>query len=128
MDKKFPTLKELQEQAPDLTPRIEELEKMSKKRGRGFSVWNAYFALLQVQARWPDKVQEAVPYVNMLTFRDWKKIGRVVKKGEKALKIVVFVTCKAKDEKGKEIEDEDYSFPKSCNIFCIWQTEPLEKE
>jgi len=52
-------------------------------------------------------------------FNQWKKAGRVVKKGEHG--VIIFVNCNKKD--GDEVV-ENYFITKS--IFDISQTEPIE--
>jgi hypothetical protein len=57
-------------------------------------------------------------------FRSWLKLGRCVRKGERALRIFAPVTVKERDERGQET-GESRVFFKTAFVFELSQTEPL---
>jgi hypothetical protein len=57
-------------------------------------------------------------------FRSWLKLGRCVRKGERALRIFAPVTFKERDERGQET-GESRVFFKTAFVFELSQTEPL---
>jgi hypothetical protein len=57
-------------------------------------------------------------------FRSWLKLGRCVRKGERALRIFAPVTVKEPDERGQET-GESRVFFKTAFVFELSQTEPL---
>ena len=57
-------------------------------------------------------------------FRTWLKLGRCVRRNEKALKILAPVTVKERDERGEET-GERLVFFKTAFVFELSHTEPL---
>jgi N-terminal domain of anti-restriction factor ArdC len=57
-------------------------------------------------------------------FRAWLKLGRCVRKGERALRIFAPVSVKERDERGQET-GETRVFFKTAFVFELSQTEPL---
>ena len=57
-------------------------------------------------------------------FRAWLKLGRVVRKNEKALRILAPVTVKERDEQGEDTGERRVFF-KTAFVFELSQTEPL---
>ena len=57
-------------------------------------------------------------------FRAWLKLGRCVRKGEAALRILAPVTVKQRDERGEDT-DERRMFFKTAFVFDVSQTEAL---
>jgi hypothetical protein len=57
-------------------------------------------------------------------FRSWLKLGRSVRKGERALRIFAPVTVKERDERGQETGQSRIFF-KTAFVFELSQTEPL---
>jgi hypothetical protein len=57
-------------------------------------------------------------------FRAWLKLGRCVRKNEKALRILAPVTLKERDEQGDE-NGERHVFFKTAFVFELSQTDPL---
>jgi antirestriction protein ArdC len=57
-------------------------------------------------------------------FRAWLKLGRAVRKNEKALRILAPVTVKERDERGEETGERRVFF-KTAFVFELSQTEPL---
>jgi antirestriction protein ArdC len=57
-------------------------------------------------------------------FRAWLKLGRCVRKNEKALRILAPVTVKERDERGEETGERRVFF-KTAFVFELSQTEPL---
>lgn len=64
-----------------------------------FSLSNALWALAQCDAR---KIQ-AGPFN---TFNGWKKLNRHVKKGEHAIRLIMPIACKRKEEKADGTEED----------------------
>jgi hypothetical protein len=58
-------------------------------------------------------------------FRTWLKLGRCVRRGEAALRILAPVTVKQRDERGEEA-DERRVFFKTAFVFDISQTEVMD--
>lgn len=59
-------------------------------------------------------------------FRAWLKLGRAVRKNEKALRILAPVTVKERDEQGEETGERRVFF-KTAFVFELSQTEPLPR-
>ncbi len=57
-------------------------------------------------------------------FRAWLKLGRCVRKNEKALRILAPVTVKERDQQGEETGERRVFF-KTAFVFELSQTEPL---
>jgi hypothetical protein len=57
-------------------------------------------------------------------FRTWLKLGRAVKKNEKALRILAPVTVKERDERREETGERRVFF-KTAFVFELSQTEPV---
>ena len=50
---------------------------------------NTQLVLQEVAKRFPTFLPNAIPYRNVLSFRQWRKRGYSVKKGEKSIRIIV---------------------------------------
>ncbi|MEI6296387.1 MAG: hypothetical protein WCO84_01915 [bacterium] len=59
------------------------------------------------------------PYSNCRTFRDWRSLGYVVKKGEKSLRSITIV--EKKNDQGVVIK----KYPKTIHLFYYPQVEKL---
>lgn len=86
-----------------------------------FSLGNALWALVQCEAR---QIQPGP----LNTFSGWKKLNRHVKKGERAIWMVMPITCKRKEEDsdGEEEESSYTRFVIRPNWFVLSQTEGEE--
>jgi len=74
----------------------------------------------QIIARWgADEASNYDPKSNCLTFKQWLKVGYVVKKGETALKS--FVMIEEKDKDGQVIS----KYHKTVNLFYVRQVEKI---
>ncbi|MDP4573455.1 DUF3560 domain-containing protein, partial [Pseudomonas sp. LPH60] len=72
------------------------------------------------------EASEILPRVNVFTFNAWKALGRVVKKGERGVKIVTVIPCTKKDATtGEEVSVKKV---KTTTVFHISQTEALDAE
>jgi hypothetical protein len=60
---------------------------------------NTQAVIQAVKQRFPNWTDEAIPYVNVLTFRQWLERGYGVKKGEKSIRIAIM----------REFEDKSLS-------------------
>jgi antirestriction protein ArdC len=94
-------------------------------RFHNYSIGNQLLALMQCNAR---NIQPGP----IATFPRWKELGRHVRKGEKALKLCMLVSCKAKhpacDERGQETE-QGIAFTRFIyrnNWFVLAQTDGAE--
>ncbi|MEI7498703.1 MAG: ArdC-like ssDNA-binding domain-containing protein [Candidatus Falkowbacteria bacterium] len=80
----------------------------------------------QIAQRWGEADAEAYdPKTNCFTFKQWKRNGYVVKKGEKGIRSYTFVEAKSKDkDKANEAED-GMKYRKTVWLFYQKQVEPL---
>lgn len=89
----------------------------------GASVAN-YPAIFEGFAAKGVPVEEIRPRENVFTFNAWKALGRVVKRGEKGVRVVTVIPCTKKDpETGDE---KPVRKPKATTVFHVSQTEPLD--
>ena len=66
------------------------------------------------------------PRENVFTFDGWIALGRVVKKGEKGVKVVTFVTRDVEIENDEgETENKSYKKPWFSTVFHVSQTVEL---
>lgn len=66
------------------------------------------------------------PRENVFTFNAWKALGRVVRKGQRGVKVVTWVgmTKRATGDNGEE-KPASFRRPKTTTVFHVSQTEPL---
>ena len=87
-------------------------------------MFHAYSAgncmLLAVQAH-----ERGIALTHVAGFRTWLKLGRSVRKGETALRILAPVTVKERDRLSGEERDERRVFFKTAFVFDISQTDVL---
>jgi hypothetical protein len=92
--------------------------------GRAFSNYPAIFAGFMAKG-----IPEAdiKPRENVFTFNAWKALGRSVKKGERGVKVITFITCGGDAEIDKATGEETvtavYRKPHTTTVFHISQTE-----
>ena len=68
---------------------------------------------------------DIIPRVNVFTFNAWKALNRVVKKGEKGVRVITCIPCTKKDkETGEEVK---VTKTKTTTVFHITQTQPLDE-
>jgi hypothetical protein len=84
---------------------------------RSYSAGNCMLLALQCHERGIDPVHVA-------GFRTWLKLGRCVRKGERALRILAPVTVKERDAHGDETGERRVFF-RTAFVFEVSQTEPL---
>ena len=65
-------------------------------------------------------ISDVQPRVNVFTYQAWRAKGRQVRKGERGVKVVTWITVK-----DKETEKES-TFPKKTAVFHISQTDPVQ--
>lgn len=65
-------------------------------------------------------------YVDVFTFNRWIAQGKVVRKGEKAIRIPVFVNASKRDDKTNEVKT--FKVQKMVNVFCRHQVTDLPKK
>jgi len=87
------------------------------------SIENAKLALAAVEARFPEFLPQAEPYVNILSFNEWLKRGFRVKKGEKAIRVAGARPIIEKDETGHE--EFLGMVPTTACVFALPQVEPI---
>ena len=68
--------------------------------------------------------QRGIEPQHVAGFRAWLNLGRCVRKGETALRILAPVTVKQRDQLGED-SDETRMFFKTAFVFEVSQTEPL---
>jgi antirestriction protein ArdC len=67
---------------------------------------------------------DILPRENVFTFNAWKALGRVVKKGEKGVKVTTWIPMTKKNDKGDK--EEIGRKPRTTTVFHISQTKPLD--
>lgn len=82
----------------------------------GYSIGNRMLAYSQCLAR-------QLPIGPIATFKQWKDLGRSVRKGEKAVAMVMPVTISKKDDAGEKTGDVFSMFVMRNNWFVLSQTE-----
>ena len=82
----------------------------------GYSIGNTLWAWAQCSAR-------EIPLGPIATFKRWQELGRQVKKGSKAISLVMPVTIAKKDENGEKTGDVFQMFTVKNNWFVLSQTE-----
>ena len=65
------------------------------------------------------------PRVNVFTFHAWKALGRQVRKGEHGIRIVTWITCRARKENQEDDQSDTYRRPKATTVFHITQTDTI---
>lgn len=53
------------------------------------------------------------------TFSVWKALGRYVRKGQKAISLVMPITCKKRDQENQEVDDSRDMRESECLTFAI---------
>jgi antirestriction protein ArdC len=96
---------------------------LANARG-GMSVAN-YAAIYQGFTARGIAEADITPRVNVLTFRAWQALGRVVKRGEHGVRIHTFVALPARVDKTTGETIPGGRRPKWTTVFHISQTEPL---
>lgn len=84
-----------------------------------YSIGNQMLAYGQLQAR-------SMPLSPLATYKRWSELGRQVKKGEKALQLVMPVTISKKDNAGEKTGEVFAMFTLRNNWFSLDQTEGTE--
>jgi antirestriction protein ArdC len=69
-------------------------------------------------------IDDVQPRENVFTFKAWKALGRVVRKGEHGIKVVTFVPTETKGAT-KELSKRT-TIPRTTTVFHISQTEPIQ--
>jgi N-terminal domain of anti-restriction factor ArdC len=65
------------------------------------------------------------PRENVFTFKAWKALGRVVRRGEHGVKVVTFIDCKSKQTDPDTGERKVTRRPWTTTVFHISQTDSL---
>lgn len=81
-----------------------------------FSIGNQVLAMSQLQAK-------GLPLSPIANYNDWKKLGRQVQKGQKALALIMPVTFNKKDEEGNKTDEIRQSFVLRNYWFSLDQTD-----
>lgn len=89
---------------------------------RAYSTFHNYSIGNQMLA-WGQLHQRDIPLGPIATFKDWQKLGRQVKKGEKALSLVMPVTVNKKDQNGEKTGDVFTVFTLKPRWFALSQTD-----
>lgn len=105
---------------------IQELQ-----RARSGNSNTNYSIIIEGFAKKGIDTNEIIPRVNVFTFNGWKALGRIVRKGEKGVRITTMIE-RSKSKKTVSIEENVDSpnlelVPKSVYVFHISQTEELKK-
>jgi hypothetical protein len=113
--------------SPANEPRIEvspsSLESLKRAvSGQSFTNFPAIFAGFAAKGI-PES--EIKPRENIFTFKAWKALGRVVRRGEHGVKITTFIESKSKEIDKDTGEPKLIRRPWTTTVFHISQTEPL---
>lgn len=68
-------------------------------------------------------IDDVQPRENVLTFKAWIALGRVVKKGQHGVKVVTFVPMAKKLDDG---DTKGFRAPRTTTVFHISQTEAIQ--
>ena len=68
-----------------------------------FSIFNSKKVIEAVRQRFPEWADLCEPYVNVLTFHQWKARGYRVKKGEHSIRIPILSEIEEDDKKTKRL-------------------------
>lgn len=133
MNEKVKELKQLQEELCDkIITQPNELEKIIRTQLQARHGFYNYTLrnLVLASAQLYDRTGEGIEI--LANFKEWKKHGRFVKKGEKALYVLapVFKKIIKEDENGEEIENSILIGFRATPVFDLSQTtgERLEKD
>lgn len=98
-----------------------EIQKQALQRAQNGCSEENDLSVIQQFAERGISPADIIPRENVLTFNAWKAKGRVVKKGEKAAKIVTYIPIK-----DKETDEVTGVRPKNAFVFHISQTKALD--
>jgi hypothetical protein len=77
--------------------------------------------------RWGEEAKQYDPFTNCFTLQTWNKLGYRVKKGEKAIRSITYVTATDQAEtitEDKEYEEQEVrTYPKTVYLFYRTQVE-----
>mgnify|MGYP001807139930 CR=1 FL=1 len=85
------------------------------EQGQSLSNYPAIFSGFMSRGIPEDQIH---PRVNVFTYNAWKAKGRQVRRGEKGVSIVSWITMSSKDDKTKT-----FKRPKKASVFHISQTD-----
>jgi hypothetical protein len=103
-----------------------EIQQEALSRARGNLSTSNYAAII---AGFVDKgiaPDDITPRVNVLTFHAWKAIGRVVKKGEKGIKVTTWIPINEKRDASGKVTRKGGARPRTATVFHISQTKPID--
>lgn len=84
-----------------------------------YSIGNQLLAYYQLKAR-------DLPLAPIASYKKWQSLGRNVKRGEKAISLLLPITIKQKDDAGEETGKVFRVFKEKANWFSLEQTEGEE--
>jgi antirestriction protein ArdC len=70
--------------------------------------------------------EDILPRENVFTFNAWKALGRVVKKGEKGVRVITWIPVEKVDKETGE--KEVFSKKKTTTVFHVSQTTEISEE
>lgn len=82
----------------------------------GYSIGNQLLA-------WSQCLSREIPLGPIATYKRWSELGRQVKKGSKAISLVMPVTINKRDDNGDKTDDIFQMFVMRNNWFVLSQTE-----
>jgi hypothetical protein len=106
-----------------------ELQAESLSRARGGGSMANYAPILVGFSAMGIPEEEIRPRENVFTFNAWRALGRTVKRGEKGVKVVTWITTDGKSVQGENGEEKKPGgkLCRSVAVFHISQTVPLEE-
>lgn len=89
---------------------------------RAYSAFHDYSIGNQMLA-WSQMTAREIPLGPVATYKDWLALGRQVRKGEKAIELVMPVTIKRRDDSGEKTDDTFTVFSLKPRWFALSQTD-----
>ena len=89
---------------------------------RAYSAFHDYSVGNQMLA-WSQMTARDIPLGPVATYKDWLALGRQVRKGEKAIELVMPVTIKRRDDSGEKTDDTFTVFSLKPRWFALSQTD-----
>lgn len=99
------------------------------ERGQSVSNYPAIFAGFIDKGIPEDEIE---PRVNVFTYQAWKAKGRQVRKGEKGVRVVTWITKPKKEDPNKRpgetsSKEGTYRFSKATTVFHVTQTDEVTR-
>ena len=89
------------------------------------SAYSAFhdFSIGNQMLAWSQMTTREIPIGPVATFKDWQALGRQVRRGEKAIELVMPITINRKDEAGEKTGESFTVFAMKPRWFALSQTD-----